>query len=77
MLAIKVAVGLRTLTAFCLDLQRCLAPLSLATVGLQRAKAQGRVGGRPRIEHGPRTMAKLADLKGAALQSGELPESWV
>jgi DNA invertase Pin-like site-specific DNA recombinase len=31
--------------------------------GLQRAKAQGRVGGRPRTEHDPRTMAKLAVLR--------------
>jgi DNA invertase Pin-like site-specific DNA recombinase len=31
--------------------------------GLQRAKAQGRVGGRPRIEHDPRTMTKLAALR--------------
>jgi DNA invertase Pin-like site-specific DNA recombinase len=31
--------------------------------GLQRAKAQGRVGGRPRTEHNPRTMANLATLR--------------
>jgi DNA invertase Pin-like site-specific DNA recombinase len=31
--------------------------------GLQRAKAQGRVGGRPRTEHHPRTMAKLMTLR--------------
>jgi hypothetical protein len=31
--------------------------------GLQRAKAQGRVGGRPRTEHDPRKMAKLAALR--------------
>jgi DNA invertase Pin-like site-specific DNA recombinase len=31
--------------------------------GLQRAKAQGRVGGRPRTEHDPRTVAKLAALR--------------
>jgi DNA invertase Pin-like site-specific DNA recombinase len=30
--------------------------------GLQRAKAQGRVGGRPRTEHDPRKMAKLDAL---------------
>jgi len=33
--------------------------------GLQRAKAQGRVGGRPRTEHDPRTMAKVAALRGS------------
>ena len=33
--------------------------------GLQRARAQGRVGGRPRIEHDLRTMAKLAALRGS------------
>ena len=31
--------------------------------GLQRARAQGRIGGRPRTEHDPRTMAKLAPLR--------------
>jgi DNA invertase Pin-like site-specific DNA recombinase len=31
--------------------------------GLQRARAQGRIGGRPRTEHDPRTMAKLATLR--------------
>jgi DNA invertase Pin-like site-specific DNA recombinase len=31
--------------------------------GLQRARAQGRVGGRPRTEHDPRTMARLASLR--------------
>jgi DNA invertase Pin-like site-specific DNA recombinase len=31
--------------------------------GLQRAKAQGRVGGRPRTEHDPRKMAKLDALR--------------
>jgi DNA invertase Pin-like site-specific DNA recombinase len=31
--------------------------------GLQRAKAQGRVGGRPRTEHDPRKMAKLDVLR--------------
>jgi DNA invertase Pin-like site-specific DNA recombinase len=31
--------------------------------GLQRAKAHGRVGGRPRTEQDPRTMAKLATLR--------------
>jgi DNA invertase Pin-like site-specific DNA recombinase len=31
--------------------------------GLQRAKAQGRVGGRPRTEHDPRKMAKLESLR--------------
>jgi DNA invertase Pin-like site-specific DNA recombinase len=31
--------------------------------GLQRAKAHGRVGGRPRTEHDPRTMAKLKALR--------------
>jgi DNA invertase Pin-like site-specific DNA recombinase len=31
--------------------------------GLQRARAQGRIGGRPRTEHDPRTMAKLAALR--------------
>jgi DNA invertase Pin-like site-specific DNA recombinase len=31
--------------------------------GLQRAKARGRVGGRPRTEHDPRKMAKLAALR--------------
>jgi DNA invertase Pin-like site-specific DNA recombinase len=31
--------------------------------GLQRAKAQGRIGGRPRTEHDPRKMAKLAVLR--------------
>jgi DNA invertase Pin-like site-specific DNA recombinase len=31
--------------------------------GLQRAKAQGRVGGRPRTEHNPRTIANLATLR--------------
>ncbi len=31
--------------------------------GLQRAKAQGRVGGRPRTEHDPRKMANLAALR--------------
>lgn len=31
--------------------------------GLQRAKAQGRVGGRPRTEHDARTMAKLEALR--------------
>jgi DNA invertase Pin-like site-specific DNA recombinase len=31
--------------------------------GLQRAKARGRVGGRPRTEQDPRTMAKLAALR--------------
>jgi DNA invertase Pin-like site-specific DNA recombinase len=31
--------------------------------GLQRARAQGRVGGRPRIEHDPRMMAKLENLR--------------
>jgi DNA invertase Pin-like site-specific DNA recombinase len=44
--------------------------------GLQRAKAQGRVGGRPRIEHDPRTMAKLESLRrgGASIRliAGEL-----
>ena len=33
--------------------------------GLQRAKAQGRVGGRPRTEHNPRKMAKLEALRRA------------
>jgi DNA invertase Pin-like site-specific DNA recombinase len=44
--------------------------------GLQRAKAQGRVGGRPRTEHDPRTMAKLESLRrsGASIRqiAGEL-----
>jgi DNA invertase Pin-like site-specific DNA recombinase len=31
--------------------------------GLQRAKAQGRIGGRPRTEHDPRMMAKLTALR--------------
>jgi DNA invertase Pin-like site-specific DNA recombinase len=31
--------------------------------GRQRAKAQGRVGGRPRTEHDPRKMAKLESLR--------------
>jgi DNA invertase Pin-like site-specific DNA recombinase len=31
--------------------------------GLQRAKAQGRIGGRPRTEHDPRKMAKVAILR--------------
>lgn len=31
--------------------------------GLQPARAQGRVGGRPRTEHDPRTMAKLTVLR--------------
>jgi DNA invertase Pin-like site-specific DNA recombinase len=31
--------------------------------GLQRAKAQGRVGGPPRIEHDPRIMAQLEALR--------------
>jgi DNA invertase Pin-like site-specific DNA recombinase len=31
--------------------------------GLHRAKAQGRVGGRPRIEHDPRIMAELEALR--------------
>jgi DNA invertase Pin-like site-specific DNA recombinase len=44
--------------------------------GLQRAKAQGRVGGRPRTEHDPRTMARLQSLRlgGASIRriAGEL-----
>jgi DNA invertase Pin-like site-specific DNA recombinase len=31
--------------------------------GLQRAKAHGRVGGRPRTEHDPRKMAKLESMR--------------
>jgi DNA invertase Pin-like site-specific DNA recombinase len=31
--------------------------------GLQRAKARGRIGGRPRTEHDPRMMAKLTALR--------------
>ena len=31
--------------------------------GLQRAKAQGRICGRPRTEHDPRTMSQLAALR--------------
>ena len=38
--------------------------------GLQRARAQGRVGGRPRTEHDPRTMANLTG-DGAWLIAGE------
>jgi DNA invertase Pin-like site-specific DNA recombinase len=38
--------------------------LSERTVaGLQRAKAQGRIGGRPRTEDDPRTMARLAAMR--------------
>jgi DNA invertase Pin-like site-specific DNA recombinase len=48
----------------------------IAIAGLQRAKAQGRVGGRPRTEHDPRTMAKLESLRrsGASIRliPGEL-----
>jgi hypothetical protein len=33
------------------------------TAGLQRAKAQGRGGGRPRIEGDPRIMANLGALR--------------
>jgi DNA invertase Pin-like site-specific DNA recombinase len=44
--------------------------------GLQRAKAQGRVGGRPRTEDDPRTMPNLAALRqgGASIRriAGEL-----
>jgi DNA invertase Pin-like site-specific DNA recombinase len=51
--------------------------LSERTVaGLQRARAQGRVGGRPRTEHDPRKMAKLESLRrgGASIRliAGEL-----
>jgi DNA invertase Pin-like site-specific DNA recombinase len=46
--------------------------LSESTIaGLQRAKAPGRVGGRPRIEHDPRTMAKLAALGGRRFDSAD------
>jgi DNA invertase Pin-like site-specific DNA recombinase len=31
--------------------------------GLQRARARGRIGGRPRTEHDPRAMAKLTALR--------------
>jgi DNA invertase Pin-like site-specific DNA recombinase len=48
--------------------------------GLQRAKAQGRVGGRPRTEHDPRKMAKLdalrrggASIRGMANELGLSP----
>jgi DNA invertase Pin-like site-specific DNA recombinase len=34
-----------------------------AVAGLQRAKAQGRVGGRPRTEHDPRKMENLMALR--------------
>jgi DNA invertase Pin-like site-specific DNA recombinase len=44
--------------------------------GLQRARAQGRVGGRPRTEDDPRKMAKLESLRrgGASIRliAGEL-----
>jgi DNA invertase Pin-like site-specific DNA recombinase len=33
------------------------------SAGLERAKAQGRVGGRPRTEDDPRKMAKLMALR--------------
>jgi hypothetical protein len=43
--------------------------------GLQRARAQGRVGGRPRTEHDPRKMTNLETLRRS--RSGVSPVPWI
>jgi DNA invertase Pin-like site-specific DNA recombinase len=51
--------------------------LSERTVaGLHRAKAQGRVGGRPRTEHDPRRWRNSTLSAVAASRSGGWPMSW-